>query len=174
MKYTFSHEFLVRKEKTRNIFFKKFAIFGMEIFSTKASCSRTLSVCLKHRKARCALLICTSFNTITTTLQPCFQLMALLRQELHKASISNRTGDHLHEQAVGQQWQAVSWPKGEPQECCEPVCNHVKRVGVPNRVTTFAPMIFIPYILHMLNILCLIIYFLAVSVTYTFCNLYHL
>ena len=133
-----------------------------------------LYLCLKHRKARCALLICTSFNTITTTLQPCFQLMALLRHELHNASISNRKGYYLHEQAVGQQWQAVSWPKGEPQECCEPVCNHVKRVGVPNRVTTFAPMIFIPYILHMLNILCLIISFLAVSVTYTFCNLYHL
>ena len=97
--------------------------------------------CLKHRKARCALLICTSSNTITTTLHPCFQLTALLRQELHNASITNRTGDHPHEQAaVGQQWQAVSLPKGEPQECCEPVCNHVKRVGIPNRVTTLAPV----------------------------------
>ena len=73
------------------IFFWKIRNFCYGNFSTKASCSRTLSVCLKlylclkHRKARCALLICTSFNTITTTLQPCFQLMALLRHELHNA-----------------------------------------------------------------------------------------
>ena len=121
MKYTFSHEFLVRKEKKRNIIFEKIRNFYCGNFTTswsgQASC-RTLSACPKHRKARRSLLISIFFS---------IQLQQLYTQllstngsaptiELHNASITNRKGDNLHVQAVGQQWQAVSLPKGETQD----------------------------------------------------------
>ena len=103
-----------------------------QLWLGQASCRIDLVRMSKtYRKARRSLLI-SIFFLFSIQLQQCYtQLLSTNGSaptiELHNASITNRKGDNLHVQAVGQQWQAVSLPKGETQDCCEPVCDHARR-----------------------------------------------